>query len=375
MGLGRRTRAIVWSLVAAVLLLIAGEVAVRLLDREPRSGVLAQPPALALYPDLPHPEEVFSSLDHGGLQWSPYLHWTTRPHLHTRFFHTNALGFRGAEVEVPKPAGRFRVVVLGGSVAWGLGSTADERTVAGWLQAELRARRPGRDVEVVNAGQPGFVSGQELLLFHRSVAALSPDLVVLFDGYNDVEADLTNPATDWPQNAAQLRTRYEDFLRSGRLGTDLGRVLQQSRLVELVQRRLHVGQATGPWAPVVPVAATAASYVHNAAAIARLAAPAPVWVALQPVLATTDKPLSPEERRMLDRRAHAVMGYADRVRTSYAAMSTAATAASLPVIPLEGSLGKEPALLFADECHFGDEAARRIAAAIAGALVTRGAIP
>jgi lysophospholipase L1-like esterase len=375
MGFGTRARAIVWSLLAAVALLAAGEVAVRRLSPGPRSGVLTQPPALALYPGLARPEEVFSSLDHDGLQWSPYLHWTTRPHLRTRFFTTNALGLRGPEVQVPKPKDRFRVVVLGGSVAWGLGSTADERTVAGWLQAELRARLPGRDLEVVNAGQPGFVSGQELLLFHRSLAALAPDLVLLLDGYNDVEADLTNPTSDWPQNAAQLRTRYEDFLRSGRLGADLGRFLGQSRLVELLQQRLRAGRAAAPWAPVVPTAATAESYARNAAAIARLAAPAPVWVALQPVVATTSKPLAPEEQRMLDRRAQAVAGYAGRVRDSYRAMAAAASRAGLPVVPLDGALGTEPVLLFADECHFGDEAARRVARAVAEAWLARQAIP
>ena len=375
MGFATRMRAIVWSLLAAAVLLIAGEVAARLFDRGPRYGVLSQPPALALYPGLPRAEEVFSSLDHDGLQWSPYLHWTTKPHLATRFFHTNALGLRGPEVAVPKPPGRFRIVVLGGSVAWGLGSTADERTVAGWLQAELHRLRPGRDLEVVNAGQPGFVSGQELLLFHRTLAALAPDLVILFDGYNDVEADLTNPTTDWPQNAAQLRTRYEDFLRSGRLGADLGRFFAQSRLVELVQRRLHTGAPASPWVPAVAPAATGESYARNAAAIARLAAPAPVWVALQPVVATTGKPLAPAEQQMLDRRAQAVAGYAVRVRDSYRAMADAAGRSGLPVLPLESALGREPVLLFADECHFGDEAARRVAAAMAEALVSRKAIP
>ena len=362
-------------LLGLVAALVAAEVALRLFVAEPGHGLVVQPPLLALYPGLPRAEEVFTTLDHDALTWSPYLHWTTKPNLRRRFFRTNALGLRGAEVETPKPAGRLRVVVMGGSVAWGLGSTADERTVAGWLQAELRQRLPGRDLEVVNAGQPGFVSGQELLLFHRAVAALSPDLVLLFDGYNDVEADLTNPVSDWPQNAAQLRTRYEDFLRSGRLGADLFRLFQESRLLELAQRRLRALPSARPWTPTVAPAATAGSYARNAAALARLAAPAPVWVALQPVVATTGKPLAPEEQRLLARREQAVAGYTERVRACYRGMAGAAAAAGLRVIPLESALGREPVLLFADECHFGDEAARRAAQAVAQAWLSAGALP
>jgi hypothetical protein len=39
--------------------------------------------------------------------------------------------------------------------------------------------------------------------------------------------------------------------------------------------------------------------------------------------------------------------------------------AGLPVINLELALGTAPRLMFADECHFGDEAAERIAIKIA----------
>jgi lysophospholipase L1-like esterase len=45
-------------------------------------------------------------------------------------------------------------------------------------------------------------------------------------------------------------------------------------------------------------------------------------------------------------------------------MASLARDAGLEYVDLQGSLGAEPELLFADECHFGDKAARRIATAI-----------
>jgi lysophospholipase L1-like esterase len=377
MSLGPRARTLVRSVLAAGVVFVALELAARLLAPEPAPGILVRRPLLALYAGLERPEEVFSSLDHDSLEWSPYLHWVTKPNRQARFFRTNALGFRGPEIAQPKPERRVRVVVLGGSVAWGLGATADDRTVAGRLEAHLRQRRPGLDLEVVNAGQVGFVSGQELILYHRVVAALRPDLVLLFDGYNDVEADFSNPVSDWPQNATQLKTRYEDFLRSGRLGADLARALRHSRLLDLGARWIAARREApaGPWTPAVEPEATARSYVRNVVALSRVAAPVPVWIALQPVLATIRKPLAPDEQRMLAEKEQLVRGYTRRVRAAYQAIQEGATASGLSVIPLDDALGASPVLMFADECHFGDEAADRAAQAIAESFVERGALP
>jgi lysophospholipase L1-like esterase len=297
-----------------------------------------------------------------------------RPNLRTRFFRTNALGFRGPETPVTKPPGRFRIVVLGGSAAWGLGCTADDRTVPGRLEAALRSRYPGRDVEVINGAQTGFVSGQELIYYHRTVAQLAPDLVLLLDGYNDVEADFANPEPGLPQNAAHLRTRYQDFLSSGRLGQDLARFLRGSRFLDVASRWIGGGGAKGPWVPVVEPAATAKAYVRNVTALARLAAPTPVHVALQPVPAVIRKPLSPEEARILAEKEQAIQGYAERVRTAYREMEDGVRRAGLPLIRLDDALGTEPRLLFVDECHFGDEAARLIGAAIAEEWIRRGVL-
>jgi len=353
-----------FSLLAASLVFIGLEVATRLYLRGADQGILTEGPTLTLYPTVEHPEEIFSSVTQDSLQWSPYEHWVIRPNLRSRFFRTNALGFRGLETTVQKPDGRFRIVVLGGSSAWGFGCTADERTIPGRLETLLRAKYPDRDIEVVNAGQIGFTSTQELIYYHRLIAPLKPDLVLLFDGYNDVLADLMNSASGWPLHADLLQSRYQDSIRSPQLGRALAAFLRQSRFLDFSAHKLLelLGPDTrSPVSPVVPPEETAASYLRNVLALSRLAAPITVWIALQPVPAFTRKTLAPEEARIVDRKEKTIVRYKERVSTTYHAMESGLRAAGLPVINLELALGTAPRLMFADECHFGDEAAERIA--------------
>ncbi|MCA8957300.1 MAG: hypothetical protein KDC87_14590 [Planctomycetes bacterium] len=97
-------------------------------------------------------------------------------------YRVNELGLRGGPVAVPKPAGHKRVLVLGDSYAFGFG-VAEKDTLAAQLQRALAA--PHREVEVLNAGVPGYHTGQELQVLVRNGSKLAPDLVVLVYYAND----------------------------------------------------------------------------------------------------------------------------------------------------------------------------------------------
>ena len=148
--------------------------------------------------------------------------------------------------------------------------------------------------------------------------------------------------------------------------------LRRSRFLEAVAG--HVLSA-GPTALTFPdPEATAAGYLRNVEAITRLAAPARVVAAPQPSLASTRKPLAALERRMLEEKEAAFPGYTQFVRACSAAMDAALDQAGAERIELDGALGGEPRLLFADECHFGDEAAAMVARTIADGLAVPAAL-
>ena len=109
------------------------------------------------------------------------------------------LGFRGPDVPVPKPAGTFRIAALGGSTTFDTGVTGDEKTWPARVQAMLRAARPDRAIDVVNAGCPGHTLYESLLMLRERVAATEPDVVLVYGAINDIN-DMMSPGFD-PQYA------------------------------------------------------------------------------------------------------------------------------------------------------------------------------
>ncbi len=81
----------------------------------------------------------------------------------------------------------FRIFVLGGSTVAGY-DIPESKTISAQLEATLNGRGLPLQFEVVNAGVQGYYSPQELALFTFEIAYLDPDMVIAFDGYNDLDA-------------------------------------------------------------------------------------------------------------------------------------------------------------------------------------------
>jgi hypothetical protein len=98
----------------------------------------------------------------------------------------NAQGFRGDDWRLEKPAGRARVIVAGGSAAFGVGASSDQTTVSGYLEKLVAQGAPeGRSVEVLNAGIPGADAPQEFAVAATRLLDYAPDVLVVLDGWND----------------------------------------------------------------------------------------------------------------------------------------------------------------------------------------------
>jgi len=122
---------------------------------------------------------------------NPYLRTALIPGVHFSSgsfrVEVNSLGFRGPEIQVPKPLGTFRIFALGESSTFGWkGARSHEEAWPALLEAKLRAAHPGRPIEIVNAGVPGYTSIEQRINFMLRISRLQPDAVLIYHGNNDL---------------------------------------------------------------------------------------------------------------------------------------------------------------------------------------------
>jgi len=101
----------------------------------------------------------------------------------------NSLGFRGAEFSEIKPSNTYRIFMVGGSTMFGSGESSDETTIPGILQKMFDIQHLDQNVEVINAGFSGGNSNTELNLIVEKLLLYKPDLIIIYDGFNDLSTD------------------------------------------------------------------------------------------------------------------------------------------------------------------------------------------
>lgn len=98
----------------------------------------------------------------------------------------NSRGLRDKEYTLAKPAGAYRIMMLGDSTTFGWGVPIDA-TVAKILERRLNAANAGASFEVLNAGVGNYNTVQEVTAYIQAGRAFHPDLVILEYFINDAE--------------------------------------------------------------------------------------------------------------------------------------------------------------------------------------------
>lgn len=150
----------------------------------------------------------------------------------SNFWSINEQGFRNNDpIPLEKPKDEIRIFLLGSSTAFGQWNESNQGTITSQLEARLNKRiaqqkrspekyRPailpvykpelqkaltlppqlrGNRYRVINAGVPGYASGNELAQLALQILPYSPDAVIVLDGYTDLMLPSDKAQTDIPE--------------------------------------------------------------------------------------------------------------------------------------------------------------------------------
>ncbi len=128
-----------------------------------------------------------------------------------RYEYTNNAGFRDPRpISLKKPDDEFRIFLTGGSTAFGLGAAGQAAPISNFYYIEHRetishalekilnatAPIPGKTIRVYNTAVWGYSYQHLLLRYITKLRQYKPDLVISFDGANEINA-VTLPVKEW----------------------------------------------------------------------------------------------------------------------------------------------------------------------------------
>ena len=149
--------------------------------------------------------------DYSSVIFNPYPIPYLKPDQNFKTIHIDSDGFRGPEITKQKPENTYRIFVIGGSTVFGWGATSDESSIPGYLQEDFNKANLNFKVQVVNTGVPAALSLEEVEYVKNKLLDYHPDMLIVFEGFNDVAADENALKEEYGGFLSKSLTTYEKF--------------------------------------------------------------------------------------------------------------------------------------------------------------------
>ncbi len=294
----------------------------------------------------------------GQTRYEPFVVWRTAP-FHGETINIDADGIRSTP-NAGIAANSYKVFAFGGSAMLGIGAP-DWGTIPAFLQEDMKHRFPA--VSVTNFGEKGWVSTQSVVLLMRQLQAGNiPDLAVFYEGPNDALFALENGKAG--SHAGQQRTAMllEHPLVGALLDTNFSKFF--------LPRLARLAQHPRPSTPDERLASDVAGiYLANYRTVEALASKYGFKFEffLQPIISTSRKTLTAEEKRMRSEMDYTAPGFAELVGRVYEIIGKRAPDLG-NFRSLTGIYDDQSSQVWIDWIHVTPEGNRLAAAAMADVL-------
>jgi lysophospholipase L1-like esterase len=189
-----------------------------------------------VYLDKIYAKKLFNELNETRFHYEPYNVWLNMP---ASGVTTNIDSFGRRKTCQSRLAENERsekkIFIFGGSTMFGTG-TDDCNTIPSLLALELAMQAPKSKFHITNYGTSGYQSTQQIIQLIRLLqSGLKPDIVLFYDGINDVYASGYSPAIPGAhQNLHAIARRFEDSAIFGFLHRS-----NTFELIEYVNERIN----------------------------------------------------------------------------------------------------------------------------------------
>ena len=293
----------------------------------------------------------------------------------------NSLGFRGKEFDTLKNPQTFRIIAIGGSTTF-TPNVLDSDTYPQLLENILNSQVDGSSTnfEVINAGTPGYSTEEAVINFCQRLLRLSPDLIVIYHGYNDIKPNPRkinlNCLRDGSMVSLEPSSRTNQLIHPKRKTRRKTPIQEYSRLFVKARNRLFPTKRTSPEASQRSSTVddrSAASFRHNLNLLVDLAELNNVRV----VLSTYASTLTQENIKLHPEKFEAIWffvphltyeGMIANVTSHNRTIKSVAEARNLPLV-LSDQLIPPTFDYFVDHVHFNRNGARLMAEGIAASIL------
>ncbi|NWK02160.1 pentapeptide repeat-containing protein [Marine Group I thaumarchaeote] len=117
---------------------------------------------------------------------------------------TNSFGFRGSEFSIDKSDNTYRIFAVGGSTTHGATLVNDDETWPAYLQQKFNQIDLEVNVEVINVGIMAAITEQESKMIKDRLVDYEPNLIIMYDGWNDIQHLTVNETIQNWQSVCEL---------------------------------------------------------------------------------------------------------------------------------------------------------------------------
>jgi hypothetical protein len=311
-------------------------------------------------------------------RYLPFLGWLGAPNVRLFTVETNAQGFRDRSIE-PRKEGEYRILITGGSLAWGVGASCNATSVAGQLEGLLNQRGSRRPYRVMSGAFLGWTSLHEYVVISELFDSFDPDLVISLSGYNDLFLLSSGAEIGALPEVHLLGQTVSDYLKP--IGT-LGSLRKVAGTLGIWRIVVLLREALAARAPALRKSCdydlrNGSSYVERAAQrylsiadyIARNGRR--YLVALEPEIYSSKKPLTLEEfdlkSRFMDTNRN-ILPTLTRYRHELGSRLAEQTGERFQFLDLAEVFDNEPGPVFIDDNHLCDRGYELVAQALVQAM-------